>query len=118
MPLDAGALQGRIVAWLQEHVAAVRRRTETEATQDPRAHRDRHGDRRADRVAASRSAGGEYRPLALALANRAERFGEAFRRVVFAQVRIAAVNAVLTALYLSFVILPLLGGPPPAREDG
>ena len=50
----------------------------------------------------------DYRPLANALADRATRFGEAFRRVVFAQVRIAAVNAALTALYL-VVVLPLLG---------
>jgi len=34
-----------------------------------------------------------------------ERLGEAFRRVVFAHVRIAALNSVLTALYLA-VILP------------
>jgi len=47
-------------------------------------------------------------PLALALGERAARLGEAFRRVVFAQVRIAAVNATLTAIYL-VVILPLLG---------
>ena len=34
-----------------------------------------------------------------------QRLGEAFRRVVFAQVRIAALNTVFTALYL-FVVLP------------
>ena len=50
----------------------------------------------------------EYRPLAQALANRATRFGEAFRRIVFAQIRIAAVNAALTAFYL-VIVLPLLG---------
>ena len=37
-----------------------------------------------------------------------QRLGEAFRRVVFAQVRIAALNSVLTALYL-LIILPLVG---------
>ena len=50
----------------------------------------------------------DYRPLALALANRAARFGKAFRHVVFAQVRIAALNAALTAFYLA-ILLPLLG---------
>ena len=47
-------------------------------------------------------------PLARALAARANRLGNAFRRVVFAQVRISALNTVLTALYLA-VVLPLLG---------
>jgi predicted PurR-regulated permease PerM len=47
-------------------------------------------------------------PLARALHERASRLGEAFRRVVFAQVRISAVNTILTALYL-VVALPLVG---------
>ena len=49
-----------------------------------------------------------FGPLARALQARASRLGEAFRRVVFAQVRISAVNATLTGLYL-FVALPLAG---------
>lgn len=48
------------------------------------------------------------RPLARSLAQRAQRLSYAFRRVVFAQVRIAALNAFLTWLYLG-VALPLLG---------
>jgi len=106
VPADADALKSRVVAWLQEHVAAVQS-AGREAT---------HilvrivigmvigaliALRQADQPE-------EYRPLALALANRAERFAEAFRRIIFAQVRIAAVNAGLTALYLA-LILPLLG---------
>ena len=47
-------------------------------------------------------------PLAVALSERAGRIGDAFRRIVFAQVRISALNTVLTALYLA-VVLPLLG---------
>jgi predicted PurR-regulated permease PerM len=47
-------------------------------------------------------------PLALALYERANRLGDAFRRVVFAQVRISALNAFLTWIYLA-VILPALG---------
>jgi len=39
-------------------------------------------------------------PLARALQARTGRLGEAFRRVVFGQMRISAINAVLTALYL------------------
>jgi len=47
-------------------------------------------------------------PLAAALTERARRVGDAFRRVVFAQVRISAVNTFFTAIYLVGV-LPLLG---------
>lgn len=47
-------------------------------------------------------------PLAVALLDRIDRFGDAFRRVVFAQVRIAGINAFLTWLYLG-VALPMLG---------
>ena len=47
-------------------------------------------------------------PLARALQERAGRLGEAFRRVVFAQVRISLVNTILTALYL-VVALPIAG---------
>ena len=50
----------------------------------------------------------KYKSFARALAQRAHLFGEAFKRVVFAQVRIAAINAFFTAVYLA-VILPLMG---------
>ena len=106
IPADAEGLKGRVVAWLQEHATAVRTagRDATEALV--------HvafgmvigalvALRQADPPA-------DYRPLAGALAERARRLGEAFRRIVFAQVRIAAVNAALTAIYL-VLILPLFG---------
>jgi predicted PurR-regulated permease PerM len=48
----------------------------------------------------------EAGPLSQALAERIGRLGTAFRRVVFAQVRISALNTTLTAIYLA-VILPL-----------
>ncbi|MCK9389512.1 MAG: AI-2E family transporter [Sulfuritalea sp.] len=48
------------------------------------------------------------RPLAAALTERARRLAEAFRRIVFAQMRISAINTALTALYL-VVLLPLFG---------
>lgn len=47
-------------------------------------------------------------PLASTLAERVFRLGEAFRRIVFAQVRISALNTSLTAIYL-VVALPLFG---------
>lgn len=53
-------------------------------------------------------AGEGHGPLARALIERAARLGEAFRRVVFAQVRIAALNTAFTMIYL-VVVLPVLG---------
>jgi predicted PurR-regulated permease PerM len=47
-------------------------------------------------------------PLALAMCERVQRLGDAFRRVVFAQVRISALNSVLTGIYL-MAVLPALG---------
>lgn len=47
-------------------------------------------------------------PLAQALCERVHRLADAFRRVVFAQVRISALNAFLTWLYLG-VLLPTFG---------
>ncbi len=47
-------------------------------------------------------------PLARALAERADRLGNAFRRIVFAQLRISALNTTLTAIYL-VVVLPMMG---------
>ncbi|MFH1494041.1 MAG: AI-2E family transporter [Pseudomonadota bacterium] len=49
-----------------------------------------------------------YGPLSGALAERVRLLGDAFRRIVFAQVRIAALNAFFTAIYL-VVVLPMLG---------
>jgi predicted PurR-regulated permease PerM len=47
-------------------------------------------------------------PLAQALYERMNRLGDAFRRVVFAQVRISALNALLTSVYL-LLVLPAFG---------
>ncbi len=106
MPVDADGLRGRVGAWVQEHLTSVRAAGQ-QATQI--LVRVVIGMvigalvalRRAEREV-------DDRPLARALANRAERLAEAFRCVVFAQVRIAAINAALTALYL-VVILPVAG---------
>ena len=53
-------------------------------------------------------AGEPFGPLAHSLQERVVRLSEAFRRIVFAQVRISALNTGLTALYL-FLILPMFG---------
>ncbi|MGA7181192.1 MAG: AI-2E family transporter [Thiobacillaceae bacterium] len=47
-------------------------------------------------------------PLAHAMTERVNRLGMSFRRVVFAQVRISALNAILTAIYL-YAVLPSFG---------
>src|SRR5258706_446763 len=47
-------------------------------------------------------------PLAISLARRATILGNAFRRRVFAQVRISALNTILTGTYL-LLVLPILG---------
>lgn len=49
-----------------------------------------------------------YKPFARALAGRAHLFSDAFRRVVFAQIRISAVNTFFTAVYLA-AVLPMAG---------
>jgi predicted PurR-regulated permease PerM len=52
--------------------------------------------------------GTAQRPLAHALSVQAARLGDAFRRVVFAQIRISLINTTFTAIYLA-VVLPLFG---------
>ncbi|MGZ8259598.1 MAG: AI-2E family transporter [Caldimonas sp.] len=106
LPTDSDGLQTTIVAWLRAHLAEVQSFGKEGATVLVRiligmVVGGLIALRQADPPAG-------YQPFAQALADRATRFGEAFRRVVFAQVRIAAVNAALTALYLA-IVLPLLG---------
>ncbi|MDD4880377.1 MAG: AI-2E family transporter [Gallionellaceae bacterium] len=48
------------------------------------------------------------RPLAAALSERAAKLAEAFRGIVFAQVRISLINTTFTAIYLA-AVLPLFG---------
>jgi len=50
----------------------------------------------------------QYKPLAAALHTRIVNLQHAFQNIVFAQVRIAGINAVLTAIYL-LIILPMAG---------
>jgi predicted PurR-regulated permease PerM len=63
----------------------------------------------------TRSQALELPPLTRALTHRAVLLGSAFRRIVFAQVRISALNTVLTGLYLA-VLLPMLGMPLPLTK--
>lgn len=52
--------------------------------------------------------GTSQRPLAASISLQAARLGDAFRRVVFAQVRISLLNTAFTAIYLA-IVLPLFG---------
>jgi predicted PurR-regulated permease PerM len=54
-------------------------------------------------------------PLAITMTRRAVTLGNAFRRIVFAQVRISAINTVLTAIYL-LGLLPLMGASLPLAK--
>lgn len=49
-----------------------------------------------------------FKPFSRALVGRSSLFSDSFRRVVFAQVRISAINAFFTAVYLA-LILPMAG---------
>jgi predicted PurR-regulated permease PerM len=106
LPDDADGLKSRIVAWLREHASSLQ-----------------SAGKYAGGVAAHIFVGmvlgaaialgdtkpaSEYRPLARALAGRALRLSESFRAVVFAQVRISALNTLFAWLYLG-VALPLFG---------
>ena len=106
MPADADGMREAIVTWLREHAVEVQLLGK----------RAGYGVVHAliGMVVGAMIALHEvlpaesYGPLATALKERASRVAEAFRRVVFAQVRIAALNALFTAIYL-VVVLPLLG---------
>jgi predicted PurR-regulated permease PerM len=55
------------------------------------------------------------RPLSLAITERLKRLEDAFEKIVFAQLKISALNTVFTALYL-LAILPLCGVHLPLRK--
>jgi predicted PurR-regulated permease PerM len=106
LPGDPDAMKSTIVVWLREHAAELR------TVGGEVGHVIVHvligmviGAMVSLREADQFSAGG---PLLVALAERARRLGDAFRNVVFAQIRISALNTFFTALYL-LVALPLAG---------
>ena len=106
LPTDAEDLRNRISAWLRGHAPEIQLWGTTAGRISA------HivigmiigAMVSLSEVAPARSPG----PLARALIERALRVGDAFRSVVFAQVRISVINTLLTALYIS-VLLPALG---------
>ncbi len=106
LPADTEEMKKAIAAWLREHAGEVR------ALGGEAGRVIAHivigmiiGAMVSLREARSRES---RAPLARALTERAVRLGDSFRRIVFAQVRIAAINTAFTAVYL-VVVLPLLG---------
>lgn len=114
IPVDGGSLGNMITNWLHAHAIEARSM-----------------GREAGRILAhiligmiigamaalydTTSTTHAYRPLAAALHARVVALHGSFRNVVFAQVRIAAINAVLTGIYL-VVILPMAGVDLPLRK--
>src|SRR3954470_23925827 len=106
LPEEQTELKAAVVAWLREHAGQLRSmgqdvwRTLLHIL---------FGMIIGGMIAVSRQAGNiEHGPLVHALTNRARLLGAAFRSVVFAQVRISALNTLLTGIYL-LGILPWLG---------
>src|SRR3954447_7017804 len=106
LPADPDELKTAISAWLREHAGQLRSigqdvwRTLLNSL---------FGMIIGGLIAVSKQAQEiEPGPLVRALTDRARLLGAAFRSVVFAQVRISALNTALTAFYL-LVIVPWLG---------
>ncbi len=106
LPGNAGDVRDSLTGWLREHAAELQRIGKETG------HILAHvligmviGGMVALREACDRQS---YGPLGNALAERLFRMGEAFRRIVFAQVRISLINTAFTAVYLAGV-LPLFG---------
>ncbi len=103
---DGDALQDIIVEWLREHAASLQSwGTRAGVLLAHVLVGMILGALIAVNEVASDAAHG---PLAVALSERVRRLAEAFRRMVFAQIRISALNTVLTGLFLE-VVLPLAG---------
>ena len=106
LPVDSGGLREGTVYWLREHAKEVRVvGKEAGLTAVHVLIGMVIGTLISLREAV---AAHDYAPLARALSERVEKFSMAFRFVVFAQVRIAALNALFAAIYL-WIVLPLFG---------
>ncbi|WP_300327777.1 AI-2E family transporter [Accumulibacter sp.] len=106
LPTDASALRERFSQWLREHSSELQ--MIGKETGRGLAH-ILVGMVIGGMISLNQQSGESVSgPLADALSERVFRLSEAFRRVVFAQVRISALNTVFTGLYL-LLVLPLFG---------
>lgn len=106
LPEDAESMRQGLVRWLREHVSTF------QVAGAELARALGHillgmvvGALLSLQTAVARGSPG---PLAVAFADRGLRLAQAFRRVVFAQFQISAINTVFTAIYLA-IVLPWLG---------
>ena len=113
LPADPDELKTAIAAWLREHAGQLRSigqdvwRTLLHSL---------FGMIIGGLIAVSKQAQGiEPGPLVRALTDRARLLGAAFRSVVFAQVRISALNTALTGIYL-LAVVPWVGTPLPLTK--
>jgi predicted PurR-regulated permease PerM len=113
LPADPDELKTAIAAWLREHAGQLRSigqdvwRTLLHSL---------FGMIIGGLIAVSKQAQEiEPGPLVRALTDRARLLGAAFRSVVFAQVRISALNTALTGIYL-LAVVPWIGTPLPLTK--
>jgi len=106
LPAGADEIRASLTEWLQEHAATVR----LAGAETARVLAHVFIGMIVGAMLALHEAvdGTAQRPLAYALSVQAARLGDAFRRVVFAQVRISLINTAFTAIYLA-IVLPLFG---------
>lgn len=106
LPTDAEELKAQFVDWLKEHASGV---TEAGETLSRIIIYVIFGMIIGAIISLNEAKPVQtHKPLADALIDRITRLSKSFRRIVFAQVRIAGLNALFTGLYLA-VVLPLLG---------
>ena len=106
LPDSAESLKQMITAWLREH--AVEAKSIGQEAGRTIAHLLIGMVIGAMAVLFETTTPHNYRPLAAALHERVVNLNNAFRQIVFAQVRIAAINTVFTAIFL-LIVLPLAG---------
>jgi predicted PurR-regulated permease PerM len=102
LPDGADELRRSVTEWLRDHGAAVR----VMGAETVRVLAHVLIGMVVGAMLALREAvdGTAQRPLAYAISKQAEKLGDAFRRVVFAQVRISLINTVFTGAYLALVL--------------
>jgi predicted PurR-regulated permease PerM len=106
LPSDAEELRKELTAWMREHAGEVQLLGKEAGRVSAHILIGMIIGAMVSLREARPSRGGA--PLAHALGGRAALLGDGFRRIVFAQVRIAAINTAFTAIYL-VAALPLLG---------
>ena len=106
LPVNMDDMQAQLVAWLREHAVELKGAGKNAGITTAQILIGIIIGAMVSLREASNTA--TLRPLARALEERAKRLGNAFSNVVFAQIKIATINAIATGIYLA-VVLPLFG---------